>query len=203
MPTFDLRCMKVAKYNYDKSQDKISYGQAMPMGDAMSANLELKFAEGRLYAESSLSEYMKKVTGLTISQGVKYIPNETQKVLFKAYELSRSVGSSAPKTVKSMAFGKASTGQYVGSVFYAPDMIDGVEMFTAIFVHKALFGPPGMTLNTLGEAINFQTPTTSGEALVDDHNNLMEWSSFATEAEAIAWCDACFTTEPTIVAEGS
>lgn len=202
MSAFDLRGMKVAKYNYDKSQKKITYGESMPMGDAMTANLELKFAEGRLYAESSLSEYMKKVTGLTISQGVKYIPNDTQKVLFKAYELSRSVGSSSPKTVKSMTFGKTSTGQYVGSVFYAPDMIDGVEKFTAIFVHKALFGPPSMTLQTMGETINFQTPTTSGEALVDDNGHLMEFCSFDTEEEAIAWCDACFTTEPTIVAEG-
>lgn len=202
MPEFDLRGMKVAKYNYDKTQKKISYDTPMSMGDAMTANLELKFAEGRLYAESALAEYMKKVTGLTVSQGVKYIPDATQKLLFKAYELSRSVGSSSPSTVKSMAYGKTSTGQYVGSGFYAPDMIDGVEKFTAIFVHKTLFGPPSKTLQTMGEQINFQTPTTSGEALVDDTGHLMEWKSFDTETEAIAWLDACFTTEPTVVTEG-
>lgn len=60
MPEFDLRGMKAAKYNYDKSQKKITYGEAMSMGEAMTANLEMKFAEGRIYAESSLSEYMKK-----------------------------------------------------------------------------------------------------------------------------------------------
>ena len=97
---------------------------------------------------------------------------------------------------------KTSTGQYVGSGFYAPDMIDGAEKFTAIFVHKTLFGPPSKTLQTMGEQINFQTPTTSGEALVDDAGHLMEWKSFDTEAEAIAWLDACFTTEPTVVTEG-
>ena len=42
----------------------------------------------------------------------------------------------------------------------------------------------------------------SGEALVDDTGHLMEWKSFDTEAEAIAWLDACFTTEPTVVTEG-
>ena len=57
-------------------------------------------------------------------------------------------------------------------------------------------------LKTMGEQINFQTPTTSGEALVDDAGHLMEWDSFDTEAEAIAWLDACFTTEPTVVTEG-
>lgn len=199
MPEFDLRGMKVAKYSYDREQKKISYGTPASMGDAMSANLELKFAEGRLYAESALAEYMKKVTGLTISQGVKFIPDETQKLLFKAYELSRQVGSNSPATVKSIAYGKTSTGQYVGSGFYAPDMVDGEEKFTAIFVHKTLFGPPSKTLQTMGESITFQTPTTSGEALVDDAGHLMEWHTFDTEAEAIAWIDACFTTQPTAV----
>nr|DAT30947.1 MAG TPA: tail tube protein [Caudoviricetes sp.] len=199
MPEFDLRGMKVATYSYSATTKKITYGTPMSMGDAMTANLEMKFAEGRLYAESALAEYMKKVTGMTISQGVKYIPDETQKVLFKAYQLSRTVGSSPSKTVKSMAFGKTSTGNYVGSGFYAPDMVDGTEKFTAVFVHKALFGPPSKTLQTMGETITFATPTTTGEALVDDNGHLHEWATLDTEAEAIAWIDACFTTEPTVV----
>ena len=202
MPEFDLRGMQVAKYNYDKTQKKISYDTPMSMGDAMTANLELKFAEGRLYAESALAEYMKKVTGLTVSQGVKYIPDATQKLLFKAYELSRSVGSSSPSTVKSMAYGKSSTGQYVGSGFYAPDMIDGVEKFTAVFVRKVLFGPPATNFQTLGDNITFQTPTTTGEFLVDDLGDLLEVATLDSEADAKAWCDEVFKTAATDVAGG-
>lgn len=203
MPEFDLRGMKAAKYNYSKATKKITYGEAVSMGEAMTANLEMKFAEGRIYAESSLSEYMKKCTGMTTSVGVKYLPDDCQKLLFGFYELSRSVGSGSPKTIKSMAAGRTSTGQYVGHGFYSPDMIDGVEKFTAVFVHKTLFGPPSKTLQTMGESITFNTPTTSGESLVDDLGHLFEWYSFDTEAETIAWLDACFTTEPTVVAEGS
>ncbi len=199
MPGFDLRHFMVAKYNYDKTQKKVSYGEAVSMGDAMTANLELKFAEGRVFAEGAMAEFLKKVTGLSISQGVKYIPAAAQKLLFKAYELQRTVSTSA---VKSLAFGKASTGQYVGSAFYAPDMIDGVEKFTAVFVHKVLFGPPSMTYQTLSDSITFQTPTTTGEGLVDDAGHLFEFLPLDTEAEAIAWIDACFTTAPTAVTEG-
>lgn len=194
MPAFDLRGFKVAKYNYNATSKKITYGEAMSMGDAMSANLELKFAEGRLYAESALAEYMKKVTGGTIQQQAKYIPDDTQELLFNAYKLKRTVSSAQ---VTSLAFGKASTGQYVGSVFYAPDMIDGTEKFTAIFVHKALFAPPSMVYQTLNESITFQTPTSVGEFLVDDNGHLLEIATCATETDAIAWCDACFTTDPT------
>lgn len=199
MPAFDLRHFRVAKYSYDKAKNQVSYDTPMSMGDAMTANLELKFAEGRVYAEGALAEYLKKVTGLTISQGVKYIPNDAQKLLFKAYELQRTVASSA---VKSMTFGKSSTGQYVGSAFYAPDMIDGVEKFTAVFVHKTLYGPPSKTYNTLGESITFQTPTTTGEALVDGAGHLIEFAVCDSEADAEAWIAACFTTQPTAVTEG-
>lgn len=201
MPEFDLRGFQVAEYKYEKTSKKITYGTPMSMGEAMTANLELKFAEGRLYAESALSEYMKKVTGLTISQGVKYIPDETQQLLFKAYKLSRTPSGGSGAAVQSMAFGRKSTGRYVGTGFYAPDMVDGVEKFTAIFVHKALFGPPSRTLQTMGENITFNTPTTSGEALVDEAGHLMEWYSFDKEEEATAWIASCFTSAPTEVSE--
>ena len=46
MPEFDLRGMKAAKYNYSKATKKITYGEAVSMGEAMTANLEMKFAEG-------------------------------------------------------------------------------------------------------------------------------------------------------------
>lgn len=196
MPTFDLRYFRVAKYTYDKSKDEISYGAAESMGDAMTADLQLKFAEGRCYAEGSLAEYLKIVTGGTISQGQKYIPESALKLLFKAYELSRTVKSSS---VKSIAYGKASTGQYVGSGFYAPDMIDGVEKFTAVFVHKVMFGPPGYSYKTLDQNIAFNTPTTTGEFLVDDKGHLLEFATCETEADAAAWIDACFTAQPTAV----
>ena len=195
MPTFDLRYFRVAKYNYDKSSDEISYGTAESMGDAMTADLQLKFAEGRCYAEGSLAEYLKIVTGGTISQGVKYIPTSVLKMLFKAYELSRTVSSS---TVKSIAYGKVSTGQYVGSGFYAPDIIDGVEKYTAVFIHKVMFGPPGYSYKTLDQNISFNTPTTTGEFLVDDKGHLLEFATCDTETDATAWIDACFTAQPTV-----
>lgn len=198
MPQFDLRYLRVAEYK-KKSEGVTEYGAAVSMGDAMTVSLEMRFAEGRVYAESVLAEYMKKATGGTASAGVKYIPVAAQKLMFRAYEKQRTVSSA---TVKSITFGKSSTGQYVGWSFYMPDMIDGVEKFTAVFVRKALFGPPSTSGQTLGENITFQTPTTTGEFLVDDLGDLLEVATLDTEADAKAWCDAVFTTAPTAVTEG-
>lgn len=58
MPSFDLRGIKCA--NYVNTNGTISYTGAQSIGDAMTVDLQLKYAEGRLYAESTLAEYMKK-----------------------------------------------------------------------------------------------------------------------------------------------
>lgn len=191
MPQFDLRGIKVAKYV--NTNGTITYTDAQDMGDAMTANLEMRFAEGRLYAESTLAEYMRKATGGTISVGVKYIKNAAQKLMFGSTEKTRSVTVSGSSTsVTGLVLGAKSTGSYVGIAFYAPDMVDGVEKYTCVFARKALFGPPSMTLQTAGESIQFNTPVTSGEFLANDSStqDMLEVAICDSEAAAIAWVTA-------------
>ena len=151
------------------------------------------------HAESVLAEYLKKATGGTATAGAKYIPIAAQKLMYGAYEKQRTVSSSP---IKSLTFGKKSTGKYVGWSFYMPDMIDGVEKFMAVFARKVLFGPPDINGQTLGENITFNTPTTTGEFLADKPGELLEIAIVDTETLAKAWCDAVFTTQATDVAGG-
>lgn len=184
MPSFDLRGIRIAKYA--AADKKVTYSEHMPIGDAMNCNLELRFAEGRLYAESKLAEYMKLATGGSISIGVKYIPNEAQSLLYGAKEKTRTVNT---KSVKGLNFTTKDIANYVGVAFYAPDKIDGATKYTCMFVAKALFGPPSMVYQTKGDSITFNTPTTTGEFLGDDaeEENLIESAVCDTEEEAIAW----------------
>lgn len=199
MPQFDLRGIKAAKYV--NNNGTISYNNKQKVGDAMTVNLELRFAEGRLYAESTLAEYMRKATGGTISIGVKYILNSAQQLLFGSRSSDRSItytpegGTSTTETVQGLVLGGKTTGAYVGVAFYAPDMVDGVEKFTCVFAHKALFGPPSMSLQTAGENIQFNTPTTSGEFLADDtaYQDMLEVAICDNEDAAIAWVDKVLT----------
>ena len=71
-------------------------------------------------------------------------------------------------------------------------MIDGVEKYTCVKIARALFGPPSMTLQTAGDSIVFNTPTTSGEFLADDsaEQNLIEVATVDSEEAAIAWVQA-------------
>lgn len=187
MPQFDLRGIKVA--TYVNTAGTITYTGATSIGDAMNVNLELRFAEGRLYAESTLAEYMRKVVGGTISIGVKYIPDAAQTMMFDVAANTRTVNGNS---VSSLITAADDSPNYVGVAFYAPDMIDGAKKFTAVKVAKALFGNPSMSLQTAGENITFNTPTTSGEFMADDSATqaMIEVATCDSEADAIAWVTA-------------
>lgn len=197
MPQFGLKGIKAAKYV--NTAGTITYTNPTEVGDAMTANLELRFAEGRLYAEDMLAEYMRKAVGGTISIGVKYIKQTAQQLLFGVQTKNRNItytptGTTvtATATATSVVNGGSDLGQYVGLAFYAPDMVDGVKKFTCVFVKKCLFGPPSMSLQTMGENITFNTPTTSGEFLADDSaaQDLFEVAIVDDENEAKAWITA-------------
>ena len=186
MPTFDLRGIKIGKYI--NTEGTITYETPISMGDAMSVELNLTAAEGRLYAESRLAEYKKLITGGTASVGVKYITDAAQKLLFGMSENTRNVGTNtSQKSLKA-------TAKDVGMGFYAPDAIDGTDKYTAVFVYKVLFGAPGYVYATKGDSITFQTPTTTGEFLADDSEdkNIMEIAILASESDAVAWINKCF-----------
>ena len=107
MPQFDLRHIMCAKYV--NTGGAITYTNAQAVGDAMTAQLELRYAEGRLYAESSLAEFMKKCTGGTISLGVKYIKTAAQQLLFGSKAKTRSVTYQEGTTQITAAAGKKIT----------------------------------------------------------------------------------------------
>ena len=195
MPQFGLRGIKVAKYV--NTNGVISYTDRQEVGKAMQANFELRRAEGRLYAEDGLAEYMASATGGTISLGVAYIKDAAQKLMFGMTDKTRSVtptGGSAT-SVTGLALSVKSEGVYVGLGFYCPATKDGTKVFWCCRIAKTLFGPPSMSLKTKGENIVFNTPTTNGEMLMDDSTNqlLYESAYVNDEATAIAWVDAALT----------
>ena len=190
MPTFDLRGIKIGKYI--NTEGTITYETPISMGDAMSVELNLTAAEGRLYAESRLAEYKKLITGGTSGVGVKYITDAAQKLLFGMSENTRNVGTNTSQ--KSLKATAKDIAKYVGMGFYAPDAIDGTDKYTAVFVYKVLFGAPGYVYATKGDSITFQTPTTTGEFLADDSEDksIMETATLASESDAVAWINKCF-----------
>ena len=192
MAKYDLRYIQCARYV--NTEGVISFTDKQKVGDAMTANIELRFAEGRLYAESVLAEFIRKCTGGTISLGVKYILQAAQKLMFGLSEKSRSVTPAGGQatSVTSLVTKRNTVGQYVGVSFYTPALYEGVEKYDCVFIGKCMFGEPSESTQTAGENIQFQTPVTNGEFLADDseEGQIKEAVTVDTEALARAWCDA-------------
>lgn len=190
MPQFDLRYIKVAQYN--DNNGTISYTNPTSAGDAMGANLELNFAEGRLYAEGVLSDFLREATGGTISLATKSIPDAAQQLMFGATTKTRTVGSGAGNTVTSLVESADDAPKDVGVAFYCPDMVNGVRKFSCVFIPRARFGAPAMAFRTKeNNTITFQTPTTTGEFMPDGSASrvIREVAVCDTEAKAKSWVD--------------
>ncbi len=194
MPSFDLRYIQAAEYLYNSATKKVTHGEAVKVGDAMTASLEVRRAEGRLYAEGSLAEFMAMITGGVISLGVKYITDDAQKLLYGFVEHSRKVGE---KQIKGLRLTGTAQAKYVSVSFYAPDVIDGTNKYTCVYVARSLFGPPSYSFQTKGQNLTFNTPTTSGEFLKEhsDDEVFIEVAVCDTVDEAKEWCDLVLTDE--------
>ncbi len=177
MPSFDLRGIRAGKYK--NTSGTVSYENPTDVGDAMSAQLELRFAEGRLYAEGRLAEYIKLATGGTISLAVKYLKKSAQTMFY---------GCTSDTSKENLKFSAKDIANYVGVGFYAPDKVDGVTKYTCVWVPKVLFGPPSLSYQTKGENIQFNTPTTTGEFLADDSTD-----ELLLEVETVDSADAAKT----------
>ena len=188
MPKFDLRYIQIAKYV--NTSGTITYTNKTSIGDAMGVDIVYKSAEGSVYAEGVRAEFIKKLIGGSISIAEKYIPTAAHKLMFGSRDGSRTVNTNV--TVTGTKLGGNDVPKYVGVSFYAPCMIDGVEKYYCVFIRRALFGPPNLSVKTLGETINFDTPTVTGEFLADNSSNLeiIEDGIASSTADAIAWCDA-------------
>ena len=189
MPAFSLKGIRVGKYV--NTNGVISYTDHTSAGGAMTANLELNYAEGRLYAEGKLAEFIREAIGGSISLGVKYLLAAAQKLLFGSTDKTRTVGSATVTGLQETANDEPN---YVGVAFYADDMVDGEKKFTCVFIAKSKFGAPSMSYRTKGgNQIEFQTPTTTGEFMPDDSTGavIREVAVVDDEATAVAWCKAC------------
>lgn len=178
MPSFDLKGIKVATYT--NTSGTVTYSNATSAGGAMSAQIEVRFAEGRLYAESKLAEYMKLATGGTISLAVKDIPATAQNLMF---------GCTVDSSTSAITYSALDVSKYVGCAFYAADQVNGTTKYTCVFIPKCMFGVPAMNYNTKGENITFNTPTTTGEFLPDDSSaeKLLVVETVNTESAAQTW----------------
>lgn len=199
MARIGLRGATLARYNVDAS-GAVTYGLPVSGGCARAADLQLQFAEAELWGCDGLREYLREATGGTITFEATFFTPEMKMLAFGNKERTREItyqnaeGVDITKTITSVADTSSDDAPYVGFAVYSPDMINHVKKWAAIFVPCVKFSSPNTTLQTRDNSITFQTPTTTGRFLPDDTDEhvIRDVAILDTEAEAQAWCQACF-----------
>jgi hypothetical protein len=188
MPAFDLRYINVC---YAELQDNgtIRHRNKQLLGDAMTVNMELRFAEAKAWAESNIAAALRWVISGTISIGVDWINPLAYVHINDMFVNRRTVDPDVGRiSGNGVAMAKYKS-VIAGLAFYAPDMVNGVEKFLCVFAPWVRLSPPTQGFNTLGENVTFSTPTLTGEILpapVAGHP-LFETGFCDTEAQAVQW----------------
>ena len=198
MATIGLRGATIAEYH--NNNGVVTYGTPISGGCARRAELQLQFAEAELWGCDGLREWVREATGGNITFEATFFSAEMQTLALGATTKTRSVtyedasGASQTKSISSVVYSSEDEIPYIGFAVYGPDMINHVKKWSAIFVPCAKFTPPNTTMQTRDSSISFQTPTTTGRFLPDDTTGhvIQEVAICDSEAEARAWCAACF-----------
>lgn len=147
---------------------------------AISCNITLNTSDATLYVDDRLKESDARVTGGTVEANTDDIPDQDNAILF-GHKIDESTGD--------LIANEADESPVVGWGFYGATSRNNVTAYRAIFLNQVKFGEPSDENQTKGKSIEFQTPTISGQMMMDDLGNWKQEHTFETEAEAIAWLD--------------
>lgn len=167
-----------------ETQSAVSYADGMVMSYAIKADISIEINEGTLYGDNRIIENIKEFKSGKVSLNGDHLTYEVLSLILghQLTQLTTPVGQ------KLTAKGD-DDGAYVGVGFYATTIKDGTRKYRAIWLHKVKFGIPSESLETKGDAINFQTPTIEGTVLTDILGVWKDEVTVSSEADAKAWLD--------------
>ena len=162
----------------------VSYANGLVMSSAIKADISIEINEGTLYGDDRIIENIKEFKAGKVTLNGDHLSYEVLALLLGHKVESITEGNGTKLTAKG-----DDDGAFVGVGFYATTIKEGVRKYRAIWLHKVKFGIPNESLETKGDAINFQTPTIEGTVLTDILGIWKEEAIFDTEAGAKEWLD--------------
>lgn len=170
MATIGLDKLYYAKITEDANGNE-TYGTALQLAKAMTAELSVELAEATLYADDGPAEIVKEFKTGTLALGIDDIGVVAAEDLTGAklddnhVVVSASEDGGSPVAVGFRA--KKANGKY-----------------RYFWLYRVVFGIPATNLATKGDAITFSTPTIEGTVLRRnkiDANNKHPWKSEVNE----------------------
>lgn len=172
-----LICSKLTE-----TETEATYTGGKIMAYAIKADMSIEVNEGVLRGDDRIIENVKEFKSGKLTLNGDHLDYETRALI-----LGHTLTTIDPGTNKKMTAKGSDDGAFVGVGFYATSIKNNIRGFRAIWLTKVKFGVPSESMETRGEAINFQTPTIEGTILTDVLDVWKEEATFPTEAEAKTW----------------
>ncbi|WP_296559560.1 major tail protein [uncultured Acetobacterium sp.] len=172
-----LICSKLTE-----TETEATYTGGKIMAYAIKADMSIEVNEGVLRGDDRIIENVKEFKSGKLTLNGDHLDYETRALI-----LGHTLTTIDPGTNKKMTAKGSDDGAFVGVGFYATSIKNNIRGFRAIWLTKVKFGVPSESMETRGEAINFQTPTIEGTILTNVLDVWKEEATFPTEAEAKTW----------------
>lgn len=151
MPRIGVSDLHVAELTKDESGE-VTYGSPKRIAGAINIGINKTVAEGELYADDTLDEYVAEMTAQEISLNTKDISNEHEALLL-GKEIDDHGG---------VVDGGDDHAPYF-AVMFRSRKSDGTYQYRVLY--KVRFRPFDETFDTKSGSINFQTPTVTGRSM--------------------------------------
>lgn len=178
MAAIGLKYFAWAKMATEPSAAVPTYDTGVALGKAVSTNLTVTNAEGELYADDMLAEYVSEFVSADFSAETDNITLQNQAALYGAAyddgEIQFAPGDTAP---------------YGGIGGYQVLMVGGVRKYRAWFFPKAKASIPDWTGTTKGSSISFATQPISMKVMPPEYGPWYYIKEFDTESAAKAYVD--------------
>lgn len=155
-----------------------AWSSGVIIGKLINVSITPNMNTGELYGDDALAESVVEFGSVTVSLNTTTLPASARATLFgETYTAATTGQNPAPETLVSKG---SSASAYLGFGFVVGEIIDGVEKYAMVWLHKVKFSMPADSYTTKGDSIEFGTPTIEGTGTTDSKD---EWRT-------IKWYDS-------------
>lgn len=169
----------------------------IPQGGLVQFARAIAFSVAPTFAEAALAcdddphgEYEKEFVEADVTLGTDTVPVDVNEVLFGATVSASASGTGAETNV--VTYKKDDQANEVGTAVIGDEVLHGVKKWVAIFLPRVKYADPGEDFETKGSSITYKTPSITGKAYAETDGTWRKRAVFGSEAEAVAWIEACF-----------
>lgn len=187
MARVGLSYARYAMYNYAESG--ITYTNGGSLGKAIKLDIQPDSGdENILYADNAPAESAPSFSGGTVTVGTDDLPREAESAIL-GHTMTELTTPEATKVIVRKADDIA---PYVGVGGIVKRIKNGATVWNAIILTKVQFKDPGLSVETQGETVDWQTPEIEGTFFRDDSEG-GPWNmqgDFSTEDKAKQYIDS-------------